>query len=104
MYAVIEACGKQMRVSPGDKIKVDNISGGSNSEVVFDNVLAISNDDKLVFGKPYVEGARVKAEIIGTGKKEKILILRPRPKKAIRRLRGHRQQYTLLQIKEIIGG
>jgi len=104
MYAVIEACGKQMRVSPGDKIQVDSIGGETNAEVVFDNVLTISKDDKLVFGKPYIGGASVKAEIIGSGKMKKVLILRPRPKKAIRRLRGHRQQYTLLKIKEIIGG
>ncbi len=104
MYAVIEACGKQVKVSPGDKISIDNVCGEKDSEIVFGNVLAISKDNGIVFGKPYIDGASVKAEIIGKGKMDKVLILRPRPKKAIRRLKGHRQHYTLLKIKEIIGG
>ncbi|MFZ6007417.1 MAG: 50S ribosomal protein L21, partial [Nitrospirota bacterium] len=61
----------------------------------------VSKDDKIVCGKPYVEGASVKAEIVEAGKMPKVLVFGPRPKKAHRKLRGHRQQYTTLKIKEI---
>lgn len=104
MYAVIEERGKQIRVSAGDEVCVERINGEVNSEVVIDKVLMVSADDEIVYGRPYVTGASVKAEILKTGKMAKVLVLRPRLKKAYKRLKGHRQPYTTLKIKEIIGG
>lgn len=104
MYAIIEAAGKQVRVSAGDQIKINNIQGGLNSEIILDKVLLISSEDKTVYGKPYIEGASVKAEIVGEGRMKKVLVFGPAPKKACRRLRGHRQPFKTLKIKEIIGG
>ncbi|GER94815.1 50S ribosomal protein L21 [hot springs metagenome] len=102
MYAIIQAGGEQVRVSAGDKICVEKIKGDVQSEVLLDKVLVVSKDDKIVFGRPYVNGASVKAEIVETGKMPKVLVFGPRPKKAHRKLKGHRQQYTTLKIKEII--
>lgn len=104
MYAIVEAGGEQIRVSAGDKVCVEKINGDINSEIVLDKVLMLSKDDKAVYGSPYVKGASVKAEIVEAGKMPKVLVFGPRPKKANRKLKGHRQQYTKLQIKEIIGG
>lgn len=104
MYAIVEANGQQIKVSAGDKICVQKIKGDVNSEVVLDRVLLLSKDDKIILGKPFVEGAKVTADIVETKKADKILVYGPRPKKARRRLRGHRQYYTILKIKEIIGG
>lgn len=104
MYAVIETGGEQIRVSAGDKVQVDRISGEVNAEVIFDKVLVLSSDGKISVGKPYIAGASVKAEILGESKARKVLVLRVAPKKAHNKLRGHRQIYTTLQIKEIIGG
>jgi large subunit ribosomal protein L21 len=104
MYAIIEAAGKQIRVSSGDQIKIDNIEGGLNSEIILDKVLMIAEQDKTTYGKPYIEGASVKAEIVGQGKMPKVLVFGPAPKKACRRLKGHRQPFKTLKIKEIIGG
>jgi large subunit ribosomal protein L21 len=104
MYAIVQTGGEQIRVSAGDKVYVEKIKGDINSEVILDKVLMVSKDDKIVCGKPYVEGASVKAEIVETGRMPKVLVFGPRPKKAHRKLRGHRQQYTTLKIKEIIGG
>ncbi|MCL4536986.1 MAG: 50S ribosomal protein L21 [Nitrospirae bacterium] len=104
MYAIIQTGGEQIRVSAGDKVCVEKIKGDVNSEIVLDKVLMVSKDDKIVCGKPYIEGASVKAEIVETGKTAKVLVFGPRPKKTHRKLRGHRQQYTTLKIKEIIGG
>ncbi|BCB96124.1 50S ribosomal protein L21 [Dissulfurispira thermophila] len=102
MYAIIQAGGEQVRVSAGDKICVEKIKGDVQSEVLLDKVLVVSKDDKIVFGRPYVNGASVKAEIVETGRMPKVLVFGPRPKKAHRKLKGHRQQYTTLKIKEII--
>lgn len=104
MYAIVQTGGEQIRVSVGDKVCVEKIKGDINSEVILDKVLMVSKDDKIVCGKPYVEGASVKAEIVEAGKMPKVLVFGPRPKKAHRKLKGHRQQYTTLKIKEIIGG
>lgn len=104
MYAIIDAKGQQFRVSSGDKICVQKIDGDINSEVVLDKVLMLQKDDKIILGKPYVDGAKVTAEILETKRDDKILVYGPRPKKARRRLRGHRQFYTILKIKDIIGG
>lgn len=103
MYAIIEAAGKQIRVSQGEQIKID-IEGGLNSEVMLDKVLMISAEGKTTYGKPYIKGASVKAEIVEEGKMPKVLVFGPAPKKACRRLRGHRQPFKTIKIKEIIGG
>jgi large subunit ribosomal protein L21 len=104
MYAIINSNGQQFRVSEGDKIYVQKIDGDKNSEVILDKVLMLYKDDKVILGRPYIDGARVTAEILETKKGDKILVYGPRPKKARRRLRGHRQFYTILKIKDIIGG
>lgn len=101
MYAIVQTGGEQIKVSAGDKVCVEKINGDVNSEIVLDKVLMVSKDDKMVFGKPYVQGASVKAEIVEAGRMPKVLVFGPRPKKAHRKLRGHRQQYTTLKIKEI---
>lgn len=104
MYAIVDAMGQQIKVSAGDRICVQKIEGDLNSEVVLDRVLLLSKDDKIIVGKPYIDGAKVTADLVETKKGDKILIYGPRPKKARRRLRGHRQFYSVLKIKEIIGG
>ncbi|MCX8070606.1 MAG: 50S ribosomal protein L21 [Thermodesulfovibrionales bacterium] len=104
MYAIVETSGRQYRVSVGDEIVVDKISAEPESEITIDKVLMLSNDDKKVFGSPYLENVAVKAKVIKTFKGDKILVYRPRPKKAIRRLTGHRSHYTKLAITDIIGG
>jgi large subunit ribosomal protein L21 len=101
MYAIIETGGKQLRISAGDRVCVENINGDVNAEIVINKVLMISKGDKTLYGKPYVEGAVVRAEIVEMGKSSKVLVYGPRPKKAYRKLKGHRQPYTTLKIKEI---
>lgn len=104
MYAIIQAGGEQIRVAPGDEIAVQKVEGEANTDIVLDKVLFLANNDKIVVGRPYVEGASVKAEIVKTEKDDKVLVYGPAPKKAVRKLKGHRQLMTTLKIKEIIGG
>ncbi len=104
MYAIIETGGEQLRVSAGDVVSVEKIAGEANTEITLDKVLMIEKDGKAVFGKPYVQGATVKAEIVATSKTDKVLVLKHQPKKATKKIAGHRQYFTTLKIKEIIGG
>ncbi len=104
MYAIIEAGGHQYRIMPGSVIKVEKITS-ENNEIVIDKVLGILKDDgTFIMGKPYITNARVNAEIIETRKDKKILVFHKKPRKYHKKLRGHRQIYTYLRIKEIIGG
>lgn len=103
MYAVVEAGGKQYKVTSGDFLQVEKLRADEGSEVKLDKVLAVVTDDRTVLGKPYVEGASVSAEVVGSGKEKKILVFKQKPRKGHRKLRGHRQEFTTLKIKDIKG-
>ncbi len=104
MYAIIETGGHQYKVKPESVIKIEKLTS-ENNEIVIDKVLGISKDDgTFILGKPYIMDARVNAEIIETKKDKKILFFHKKPRKYHKKLRGHRQIYTYLRIKEIIGG
>jgi large subunit ribosomal protein L21 len=104
MYAVVEAAGEQIKVSAGDTVRLEKMSGILNSEIVMDKVLMIYTEGKNIWGKPYVSGASVKAEVVGEGKADKVMVLRSQSKKVHNRTVGHRQHFITLKIKEIIGG
>jgi len=100
MYAVIRAGGKQYRVAPGDVIRVETVTGGdSNSNVEFNDVLAISGGEGQI-GKPQSE-ARVVGQVIEQGRGAKILVFHYKRKKQYKKLRGHRQNFTAVRITEI---
>lgn len=101
MYAVIKSGGKQHSVSVGDVIYVEKLDVADGSEYSFDEVLMVSSDKGLFFGKPYVEGASVSADVVKTGKRKKIRVFKYKPKKNYKRTYGHRQFYTKLEIKAI---
>ena len=102
MYAVIETGGKQYRVAPGQTIEVDTIAGDVGSAVEFDRILAISNDsNELVVGDA-LKSARVRAKIAGHGRGDKVLVFKFKRKKQYKRTIGHRQNYTRVQVQEIL--
>lgn len=102
MYAIIETGGKQYPVKEGDLLKVEKLDGEVDSTINIDKVLAIGGDS-LKTGKPYLEGASVKATIKAQGKNPKIVVGKFKAKKGYHRKRGHRQPYTLIQIDQING-
>jgi large subunit ribosomal protein L21 len=102
MRAIIENGGKQYKVSPGETIKVEKLSLESGTNVTLDKVLMVTKEDRSVYGSPYVIGAKVIASVEDTGKARKIIVYKQRPRKVYRKLRGHRQPYTSLKIKEIV--
>ncbi len=102
MYAVIESGGKQYQVSSGMVIDVEKLPVEPGKEVEIDRVLMVVDGEKVKIGRPFVEGARVRALVQEHFKGPKIIVFKYRPKKRYRRKKGHRQIYTRLLIKEII--
>lgn len=101
MYAVLVTGGKQYRVQEGDVIYVEKLDAEVESTIELDNILVLSKDEKLVVGKPVVEGAKVVATVLAQGKAKKIIVFKYKRKKDYRRKQGHRQPYTKLQIEKI---
>lgn len=102
MYAVIETGGKQYRVAPGQTVEVDTIAGDIGAAVEFDRVLAVSNDsNELAFGDA-VKGARVRGTIAAHGRGPKVIVFKFKRKKQYKRTIGHRQNYTRVQVQEIL--
>ncbi|MDR2603997.1 MAG: 50S ribosomal protein L21 [Desulfovibrio sp.] len=100
MYAVIETGGKQFRVEEGTRLRVAALDAEVGSEVVMDKVLLLGGE-ALAVGKPYVENARVAAEVLEHGRGEKILVFKKRRRHDSRRSKGHRQMYSAVRITSI---
>lgn len=101
MYAVIKTGGKQYRVVAGEKIRVEQILAEIGSEIVIDQVLMVSDGDKTSMGRPLVDGATVKATVLGQGRHDKVRIFKMRRRKHYQKHQGHRQNYTEIQITGI---
>ncbi len=104
MYAIIETGGKQYKVAVGDTLNVEKLSAETGSTVALDKVLAVIDEKKSNVGNPYVDGAVVNAEVIGSGKDDKIIVHKQRPRRVYRKTNGHRQPYTTLKIKDVLIG
>ncbi len=102
MYAIIETGGKQFKVAEGDIIRCD-VEGEAGSDVTFQNVILASAGGKkgVSVGAPAVEGASVTGTVMGRHKDKKILVFKYKPKKRVRKLTGHRQQYAQVKITKI---
>ena len=103
MYAVIKTGGKQYRVSPGEKLKVEQIPADVGAEVVLDQVLMVGEGESVRLGQPTLSGATVKATVVGHGRGDKVRIFKMRRRKHYRKQQGHRQNYTELKIDSIVG-
>jgi large subunit ribosomal protein L21 len=101
MFAVIRTGGKQYRVAAEDVIKVDKLSGEPGEIVQLGDVLMVGGDS-VSLGAPTVAGASVAAEVLEQGRGPKIIAFKKRRRKNSRRKRGHRQDFTLLRVTEIL--
>jgi len=99
MYAVIRAGGKQYRVAPGDVIRVEKLATGTDGQVEFPEILAVSGGEGQI-AKPEA-GARVVGELVEEGRGAKILVFHYKRKKQYKKLRGHRQSFSAVRITEI---
>lgn len=98
MYAVIKTGGKQYRVTSGDILKVEKLSGEEGKEIVFNEILAMGD----TIGNPLVNGASVKALILKQAKDRKVIIFKKKRRQNYRRKNGHRQNITLVKITDVI--
>ena len=101
MKAVIVTGGKQYTVAEGDVLFIEKLNAEENSEVKFDEVLAVLDGENSKIGAPVVEGASVAAKVIKNGKGKKLTILKYKPKKNEKKKKGHRQPYTKVEITKI---
>jgi large subunit ribosomal protein L21 len=101
MFAVFKTGGKQYRVAAEDVLKVDRVKGEPGEIVEFGEVLVVGGDS-VTLGAPTVAGATVAAEVLDQGRGAKIIAFKKRRRKNSRRKRGHRQEFTLLRITEIL--
>src|SRR5688572_320201 len=101
MYAVIKTGGKQYRVAPGEKIKIEQIPADVGAQVVLDQVLMVADGDALKVGNPLVSGATVSCTVIAHGRGVKVKIFKMRRRKHYQKTQGHRQNYTEIRVDAI---
>ena len=102
MYAIIEADGKQFRVSEGDTIRCDAVDREVGATIAFERVvLASTGGSSVTVGTPHVAGATVTGTVLRQAKDKKILVFKYKPKKRVRKLVGHRQRFAEVRIDKI---
>ncbi|XQP55532.1 MAG: 50S ribosomal protein L21 [Mycoplasmoidaceae bacterium] len=99
MFAIFETGGKQYKVSVNDEIYVEKLDAKEKDQITFGQVLMIDNK----IGKPYLTGAKVVCSVLKQGKGKKIVNIKHLPQKHHTHKTGHRQPYTKLVVKEIVG-
>jgi large subunit ribosomal protein L21 len=104
MYAIIRTGGKQYRVREGDRIDVERLDAAPGDEVTLSEVLLVEGDADAKVGAPLVEGASVSARVEEQVRARKVLVFKYKNKTRSRRLRGHRQPLTRLEITSISAG
>ena len=103
MYAIVQAGGRQVKVTPGATALVDRIPFEAGAELTLSEVLLVEKDGgEVVAGAPFVANARIKAVVEGESRGPKIRVFKKKRRKGMRRTRGHRSVYTRLRVKEIV--
>ena len=100
-YAVIRTGGKQYRVSEGDLVKIEKVSGEVGDRITLGEVLFVGGNGEVKIGSPLVADAKVTGEIVGQGRAKKVLVFKKKRRKSYSRQRGHRQHQTTLKIMAI---
>lgn len=101
MYAIIKTGGKQYKVQEGDIFNIEKVRVKEGETFQVEHVLAIIDGDQIALGTPYVEKAKVVLKVLEHGKDEKILVFKHKPKKHYRKLYGHRQPFTKVEVEKI---
>lgn len=101
MYAVLETGSKQYRVATGDKIEIERLETEAGKPFTFDRVLLVNNEGKLSVGSPTVANASVVADVLEHKRGPKLIAFKMKRRKGYHRTVGHRQELTVVQVKEI---
>ena len=102
MFAVFRTGGKQFRAEPGSTLIVPTLDAEPGTTVTFDDVLLASGGDDITVGEPNVAGAQVKAEVVAHDRTKKITVFKRKRRKGYRRKQGHRQDYTVVRVSDIV--
>ena len=103
MYALFEYKGKQYKAEKDALIQVDKIDAEDGASITIDSVLLVSDGDNVKVGTPYVNGAKVEVVVENSFRDKKVLVFKYKSKKDYHRLIGHRQEYTNVRVKNIVG-
>src|ERR1043166_1775480 len=103
MYAVLETGSKQYRVSAGDRLEIERLAIEAGQPVTFDRVLLVNNEGKITVGSPTVANAAVVADVVEHIRGEKKVTFKMKRRKGYHKKIGHRQELTVIKIKEIQG-
>ena len=101
MFAVVEIAGQQHKVSPAEKLFVPKLAEEVGKTVSFDRVLVFSDEKSIKVGNPVLKNIAVTAKVLGHSKDDKVIIFKKKRRKGYRLRRGHRQQYTEVEITNI---
>ena len=102
MYAIIQARGHQIRVTPGEVVEIDGRPGETGSEMTFDQVLLVEKDaGEVLAGAPFVANARVVGIVDGEARGPKLRVFKKKRRKGFRKTRGHRSFFTRVRITDI---
>jgi large subunit ribosomal protein L21 len=102
MYAVIQTGGKQYKVKPGDTVVIEKLPGDAGAAIEFDEVLLLADESRVAVGRPLIEGAKVKGQILEHVQGEKLIVYKFRRRKNYRKKTGHRQTYTAVKISDVV--
>jgi large subunit ribosomal protein L21 len=102
MYVIVDIQGQQFKVEKDQKLYVHRLNAAIGDSAEFDKVLLVDNDGAVTIGTPLVEGAKVITEVVAHVKGDKVLVFHKKRRKGHRKLNGHRQQFTEINVKEIV--
>ena len=101
MYAIVEIAGQQFKVAKDQKVYVHRLKEAEGSKITFDKVMLVEDGKNVTIGAPAIEGAEVKAKILGHLKGDKVIVFKKKRRKGYRKKNGHRQALTEIQIEGI---
>ncbi len=102
MFAVVNIAGHQVKVDKGQRLRVPRLQVEEGSTQQFTDVLMVSDERETKIGSPTVEGASISATVVGHGRGDKIVVFKKKKRKKYRRRTGHRQDYTEIQVEDIV--
>lgn len=101
MFTIIQTGGKQYKVSSGQKLKIEKLNANAGESVVFDKVLLVADKEDVKIGAPYIKGVKVEGKVLQQARDKKKIVFKYHSKTRYRKKKGHRQNYTEVQIESI---
>ena len=101
MYAIVDIAGKQFKITENEKLTVPRLNAEIGDNIELDRVLLVSSDDGVKIGQPLLDSAKVKANIVSHDRDKKIIVFKKKRRKGYKVTKGHRQQFTQIQIEKI---